>query len=250
MIWVTGDTHGGIDFSKLERDECPDLYVDPKATLIICGDFGLPWPTLYPWRNRETDEANLRWLSSRPWLTCWVDGNHEDFGFWPTVPVEEAWGGRVQRLPDYPNIVHLMRGEVYDLPVAGPGSSTKRILAFGGARSVDRGLREEGSTWFPEEEPSEEDVRNAERNLDRVGWEVDYVVSHTCPTSVLPRALWPDTGWDTPLVDEASRALESIVSHLTFKRWYFGHLHRDRAIDRRYGELYDQVIQAGDLPEE
>lgn len=77
------------------------------------------------------------------------------------------------------------------------------IFAFGGANSHDRfgakvasmawegayeyiPPRVEGKDWWPQEIPSQADFENACINLDKVGWHVDHVISHTCPLSQRP----------------------------------------------------------------
>ena len=39
-------------------------------------------------------------------------------------------------------------------------------------------------SWWKKELPSEEEYRAARASLDRVGWEVDYILTHCCSTSV------------------------------------------------------------------
>ena len=42
MIYITGDTHGNIDFAKLEK-YFSKRYVTKKDYLIILGDAGIVW---------------------------------------------------------------------------------------------------------------------------------------------------------------------------------------------------------------
>lgn len=234
MIYVTGDYHGGHDAAKLH----PRLFPEGEAltrddVVIVCGDFGMPWTG----SNDET--AQLDWLASRPWTTAFVDGNHECFSWYFEQPEEEWRGGRIHRFADYPSIVHLMRGQVYSLDDA-------TVFTMGGATSVDRAWRVPGLSWFPEELPSAAEYEEAERNLDRVGWKVDYVLTHTCATGLLPRALYPDTGWQAPERDKLTDFLESLERRLSYRRWYFGHFHKDRELDDRHTLLYQRVVRLGE----
>lgn len=72
MIYVTGDTHGQIDFAKLRifADNNPQLTKNDYV--IIAGDFGAVWcePTL---------EKDLKPYEELPFTVLWVDGNHENF---------------------------------------------------------------------------------------------------------------------------------------------------------------------------
>ena len=39
-------------------------------------------------------------------------------------------------------------------------------------------------SWWKEELPNEEEYQTARASLDSVGWEVDYIITHCCSTSV------------------------------------------------------------------
>lgn len=176
-VWVTGDVHGSIDIGKLSgRRWLEGKSLTRDDLLIVCGDFGMPWDG----SNRE--RYWLDWLAERPWTTLFVDGNHECFPHLADLPVTERWGGRVQVYPEWPSIVHLMRGEVYQL-------GDLRVFAMGGASSHDKEWRVEGWSWFPEELPSFEELERGEKNLDAAGWDVDLVISHCCSSRMLPRRL-------------------------------------------------------------
>ncbi|MBM6867099.1 hypothetical protein [Collinsella tanakaei] len=87
-----------------------------------------------PWSGSNEEKYWLDWLGDRPWTTLFVDGNHECFPHLAELPVSDRWGGRVQVYPDHPSIIHLMRGEIYDIDGA-------RIFAMGGAASHDKQWR-------------------------------------------------------------------------------------------------------------
>ena len=233
MIFVTGDYHGGHDRHKLEPARFPaGTTLTRSDYVIICGDFGMPW------MGSNSELAELAWLNAQPWTTLFVDGNHECFDYLASLPTEQWHGGTVQRIDGYENLVHLMRGQVYEL-------ESTQVFTMGGATSVDRALRVAGWSWFPEELPSPAEYVEARRNLDRAGWEVDYVVTHTCSNRLLSRALYPDAGWQCPDVDELTFFLDELEERLAFRHWYFGHFHKDRALDERHSVLYQQVCALG-----
>ena len=105
MIYVTGDIHGEIDISKLNTQN----FSQAKAGdyLIVCGDFGLIWDM----KPSRAEEYWMKWLSEKPWITLFVDGNHENFDRLKNYPITEEWGGKVQKI--YDKVYHLMRCLLY-----------------------------------------------------------------------------------------------------------------------------------------
>ena len=264
MIWITGDYHGGLEGEKIEPERFPEGWgredndgggagadgtgASEKDALIIAGDFGLPWSGT----NRERRE--MAGLAAAPWITLFVDGNHERFPYYADQPSERRWGGRVQRMWFDQRLYHprmhrrmappfdvwrLMRGQVLELGGA-------RVFCMGGATSTDRAWRVPGESWFAEELPCDAEYEEAERSLDAVGWEVDYVVTHCCSGSVQPRALYPEPGWERPAQDRLTWWFDMLEGRLTYKRWYFGHYHHDRDIDDRHTLLYNAIIPLGE----
>lgn len=251
MIWITGDLHGGKSV----------YHVSPKAfkpakrgDIVICtGDFGGVWYPDYHTNEkhrREEDHFLESQLRGRvTWLT--VDGNHENFArlFGGEFPLVDIYGGKAYQIRK--NIYYLKRGEVFTI-------EGKTFLAFGGAVSHDKdpgwvnpplsaygfGDREwhkgrtEGVDWWPEEIPSEGDYENACRNLDRVGWQVDHVISHTCPES--QRQHFLSSKQVKRKQDPTESMLQALYEKLTFLTWHFGHFHFEHR-EGRFVCHYDQV---------
>lgn len=245
MIWVTGDTHGDRSLFKLGKRRWPAAGSATEGDLVIVlGDFGLVWDADEDgeWVPSGRDRHALRWLQERPWTTLFVDGNHENHDLLDDLPTESRWGGTVGVLPGYDRILHLKRGEVYDLPDGDGG--TARVLAFGGARSTDRQWRREGSSWWAREMPSAAEMAHARERLDGIGWEVDYVLTHDCPHRVkadLYRGVpAPDLGSD-PL----DRFLDELDGRLSYRRWYFGHHHVERDAGR-HTCLFNAILRLGE----
>jgi hypothetical protein len=40
-------------------------------------------------------------------------------------------------------------------------------------------------SWWAEELPSDEEIQNAEKNLAKIDYKVDYVISHCAPQSIV-----------------------------------------------------------------
>lgn len=231
-VYVTGDIHGGLDMQKLRDWELGDSLTSDDY-LIVAGDFGFPW-------NFSAEEcADIVWLESRPYTVLFVDGNHERFDHWAERPVELWHGGLTQHLSDTSPIRRLTRGEVFELD----GST---IFTMGGATSVDREYRVPYSSWWPQELPDKRDFDTARARLDEVGWKVDCVITHTCATRMISPTLYPDPGWERPDVDRLTGFLDELEDRLDYKRWYYGHFHRDGNPDERHTVLYDRIVRLGD----
>lgn len=233
-VWVTGDVHGSIDVGKLSGRNWPEgKALTCDDLVIVCGDFGMPWD------GSNEERYWLSWLAERPWTTLFVDGNHECYPYLADLPVSERWGGRVQAYPEWPSIVHLMRGEVYQL-------GDLRVFAMGGASSHDKEWRVEGWSWFSEELPSDEELARAEKNLDVAGWDVDVVVSHCCSSRMLPAALGAArvvSGSGREARDRLNEWFDALEDRLGFRAWYFGHYHADVQLDERHRLLYRDIVR-------
>ena len=253
MIWVTGDFHAGHESAKLAPEHFPAAAgLTRDDYLIFVGDFGLPWT------GSEHDLQLMGALAAAPWTTLFIDGNHERFDYLDALPVEEWHGGKVhpvwrelelpdpttgEPLVDRAPVYHLMRGQVYELEGV-------RIITMGGATSIDARFREEGKTWFARELPSPAEYGEAERSLDRVGWKVDYVLTHCCATSLLPVTVYPDARFQALLTNELTDWLDGIKARLDYKRWYFGHHHYTRDKPERQTLLFGGIVPLGMSVEE
>ena len=246
MIFVTGDTHG--DFLRFEGECFPEQKQMTKDDyVIICGDFGGIWD------GTEDEAVQLDRLAEKPFTILWVDGNHENFPLINGFPVEEWNGGKVHRIR--PNILHLMRGQLYIID----GYS---FFTMGGASSHDiqdgildpedpdfmedlyrlrrcHGMfRVKGWSWWPEELPSEDEYTEARETLERAGWEVDYVITHSAPSGIVKKI---NERYQT---DALTDFLEEVREKLKFHYWLFGHYHDNRNIGNNFVLLYEQLVQA------
>ncbi len=219
MIYITGDVHGEYN------DFMNRIYkagVKTGSTVIVCGDFGLVW-------NDEYHRYFLKILKSQPFKFLFVDGNHEDFDLLYTYPVEEWNGGKVHRISD--NICHLMRGQVFEI-------EGRKFFTMGGAYSIDKAMRREGISWWSAELPTNEEYRTAEENLEKCGYSVDYVITHTIPESAIYRLKKVPADNDR----ELTGYFEWLYSEkLEFKKWFAGHWHKNTLVNENLQILFDEV---------
>lgn len=224
MILVTGDLHGHIDIHKLNTTNFPlQSELTKEDYLIVCGDVGLVWGG----NNAQSDEYWQKWLNDKSFTTLIVDGNHENHELLQQYPVTEWHGGKVHMIQ--PSVIHLMRGQVFNI-------DGKTFFTMGGASSLDKEYRKEGISWWPQELPSTEEYEEAERNLARHNWSVDYVITHCGPTllqSCFNACYEPD---------KLTNYFDALACRLEWKTWYMGHYHREACLGK-YRVLYHDIVE-------
>lgn len=231
-VYVTGDVHGRAEYgsSRFAFKNWPlARTLTRDDAVIVAGDFG------FVWDGSNAEKYWLDWLESKPWTTCFVDGNHENHQMLGELPVREWNGGLVHEAR--PHVLHLMRGEVY-------GIDGLTVLTMGGAASNDRQYRKEGRSWWPEEMPSEGEMDRCRASLDRVGWKVDYVVTHEAPAA-LAEKLCRERGREYR-GDRLQRFLAELDGRLGYRAWFFGHYHDDEWRDDRHRLIYRDIVPIED----
>lgn len=163
MIYITGDTHGLKDIGKLFSFNLVNRLSE-KDFMIIAGDFGIIWD---PKSIKEYIDIYNRF----PFTTLFIDGNHENFDFLDTFPIEQWHGGKVHRISN--KIIHLIRGEVFSI-------DEKKILAIGGAESDDKDYRTNYLSWWRQETITQHDIERALETSSQHN-RIDCVITHTCP---------------------------------------------------------------------
>lgn len=231
-VYVTGDVHGRAEYgsSRFAFKNWPlGRTLTRDDAVIVAGDFG------FVWDGSNAERYWLDWFESKPWTTCFVDGNHESHHALAGLPVREWNGGLVHEVR--PRVLHLMRGEVFDI-------DGLTVLAMGGAASNDRQYRREGRSWWPEEMPSEEEIEHCRSSLDRVGWKVDHVVTHEAPAA-LAEKLCRERGREYRC-DRLQRFLGELDGRLGYRVWFFGHYHGDEWRDDRHRLIYRDIVPIED----
>lgn len=221
MIFVTGDTHGDVDYKKLLKLKEKNLSYDDY--LIICGDAAICW-------SPQVTRYFLDLYNDLGCTILFIDGNHENFTMLNGLPLVEYKGALMHQIDDH--IFHILRGEILTL-------DNISFLCFGGACSIDKSCRKPYISWWPEEEINQHDIDNAIANLEKVDNKVDYVITHCCDTKTILKAF----GYRRDICTDQLMFIDKVVD---YKHWYFGHYHFDRKITDKKTCLYQDIIEISD----
>lgn len=218
MIYITGDTHG-----RFERIEafCRRFQTSHGDILIILGDAGINFS------GARYDSLKKRLLESLPITIFAIHGNHEQRPYTLDSYKEKLWhGGTVYYEEEYPSLLFAKDGEIFDL-------NGKQTVVMGGAYSIDKEIRlAYGWGWWEDEQPSEEIKRYVEQQFTDNNWKVDVVLSHTTPLKYEPVEVFL-SGIDQSRVDKSTEEwLDGIEDRLEYKKWYCGHYHTEKKIDK------------------
>ena len=226
-LYVTGDTH-----AEHGRFEYPGYAYNRDLQegdiLFCCGDFG------YLFDDSFGERLFMRYLAEeKPYTICWVDGNHENFDLLNTYPVEILNGGKVHVIgrdkSGEPKVIHLMRGQVYEI-------YDHKLYTFGGAYSIDKYNRSPGISWWEQEMPTDAEMAEGNRNLEKHNYEVDYILTHTAPEKTMS-LFFPEHEHEKRL----NNYLEYVRENVKYKHWYMGHLHREEDLSRNQTILWFSV---------
>ena len=218
MIYITGDTHR--DFNRVATF-CDKVESAKNDILIILGDAGINY------YGNPKDQYLKQQLNELPITLFCIHGNHENRPENLSVYKETSWhGGTVYVESEYPSLLFAKDGEIYDF-------NGKRCIAIGGAYSVDKPVRLANNWgWWSDEQPSEEIKLQVEKKINDAGWVVDIVLSHTCPLKYIPTEVFLQ-GVDQSAVDNSTEKwLHNLESRLYYDRWYCGHYHTNKTIDK------------------
>lgn len=241
MIYITGDTHNTIDMSNVSGKRikfcCKKLQADYKAisTVIILGDFGLPWYDcpidengIHP--TDPTEKYLLKWYKNKPFTILAVMGNHDNYDMIDKLPKVELYGNKVLKVSN--NIFYLKRGEVYQI-------EGKSFLVLGGAMSDDKTYRISHKSWWKQEEWSETEKNHCIEKIKQYGCAFDYVLSHTGTTQGI-------FAFDTSEINDSTVAFnDNIESMISYKKWFFGHKHSDWGFDNYESSKFIPLYHMG-----
>lgn len=218
MVYVTGDMHG--EWARFKSKEMRRLKAGD--TLLVCGDFG------FIWKGTRKEKSILKKMAELPFTVAFVDGCHENFDLLVRYPVKNWNGAPVHAIA--PNIVHLMRGQVYTI-------EKHTYFAFGGGHSEDEEFRTDPGSWWQAERPTPSEIRLGVHNLSEHGNHIDYIITHEPPASLK----------DCLRVDAAERLevntfFEDMIRACIYRKWFFGKCHINKYIPVKFYAVFDRVL--------
>ncbi len=223
-LLITGDTHG-----EQARLVYLARWMQENDTLMVAGDFG------FIFRNDKPEHVFLdeveTLLDKKQAYLVFVDGNHENHIALAAYPVTVWNGAKVHQIK--PRIIHVLRGEVVEI-------KGKKIFCFGGAFSVDRIFRQLNVSYWDEKLPNEAEYENGRKNLQGLSYQVDYIVTHTCPLKTMGMLNNNRPGF--VLGQPLANYLEWVCETVQYQKWYFGHWHVDRQLWKEQRAIYYDVV--------
>ena len=221
MVYITGDTHGDISWFKNPKLK----KLGEKDILIICGDFGFLWNP-----KSEAEKKNLEILKSKKYTICFLDGAHENFDMLDAYTPYRWKGGNAHKIAN--NIFHLMRGEIFTL-------DNKTFFVMGGGESDDRDMREPGVSWWEEEMPNAEEIKNAEDNLKDANYNVNYILSYEAPA--VAKDFLKLHLKEAAKISPLNTYLQELTKNVDYYHWYFGSLHTDLQISKKMTAGFNEI---------
>jgi 3-oxoacid CoA-transferase subunit A len=225
--WViTGDTHG-YNEARLQSIKRNFTACAPEETaVIILGDAGFQY-----YKNKK-DWKNKHCASKLGYTLYCLRGNHED-RISNSKDAHRVYDDEVKGYvwveDEFPNIKYFddAFGEYFIMG--------KRVLTIGGAYSVDKWYRlQRGIQWFADEQPSDEIKARVEERLAAENWQVDAVLTHTCPLRYTPTEAFLSFVDQSSVDNSTELWLDAVEERLDYKTWYCGHWHINKRIDKMH----------------
>lgn len=237
MFYFTGDLHGRfqriIQFCDKHRTQ------KDKDVMVVLGDVGTNY------YGDKRDKLNKKRLQALPLTFLFVRGNHESRPIGKDKYItNDMFGGTFNVEDDYPHLLYMLDGNDYRFTL---GRQRMKVLNIGGAYSVDKYYRLEMQAqgfkdynWFKDEQLTQDEMNKILDKIEHFN-NYDIILTHTCPLSVVPVDVFlPNI--DQSTVDKTmERFLDEVDSKINYTKWFCGHWHIDRTVDR-FRFVYSDII--------
>jgi Icc-related predicted phosphoesterase len=203
-LMIVGDTHGNVGplAHKIKIAKIHGI-----KHMFVVGDFGL-WPGMGG--TVFLDDINR--IANNEQVDVWaIPGNHEDHDQWewyftkPSLVKMHGFANVRTRIWLSPKVNFFRFGD-------------KRFGVAGGAVSIDRQWRREGTSYWPNEVLSEKELTSI---LSYNGDEVDYLLTHDCSN----RTPWGFKLVPDPASQEHREKIDRVLDHIQPKVHFHGHMH-------------------------
>lgn len=216
MVFITADTHGELD--RLTDKKLK--FIKKYDTVIVLGDFG------FVWNDSREQEKNLKKISKLPFRVLFIDGYNENFAALDRYPDTVYLGAKAKEICPG-QVYYIKRGSVLEI-------EDMKVLCFGGADDYMDDI-------FSDYPPQQSDFDFCNENLEKHGWKVDYVLTHS-PSGIINRFLNMDSFATGALFDY----FDEITHRLDYKKWYFGMHHKDKYISSKTQAVYTEMYKLGE----
>ena len=252
MVYLISDLHGDFKvFTKKALKRCK-YNITAEDYVIVLGDFGLCWSL-----DKEFI-YNCKWLSNLPFTILFISGNHDNLDLLESYPIEEWHGGNVHHVVR-DKIIHLMNGQVFNID----GIS---IFTMGGAQShdVQGGILDRnasdfrikkkqarknnlpyriiGESYWENEIPSLCEFAEGARNLARVGFEVDVILTHCTPRAVQEKLIQQGELKRDLEVNALTEYFDYLEENVSYSHWFSGHIHLDAVMNAKHTVVYHDFV--------
>lgn len=225
MVYITGDMHGE-----------PERFADPKLkklkktdTLIVCGDFG------FLWDGSRGEQKFLKKIGKMKFNVCFIDGTHENFEMLKEYPIEDFCGGKARHICG--NLYHLTRGQVFEI-------DGLKIFTMGGGESPDIDIRFDIDAWSRDEIPTQLELLEGAKNLEKHKSTVDVVVTHEPPATIKGFLNLKNSDPAATRTTILNSYFEELGKYCKFKKWYFGSMHVDKFISSTHTAVFNNIVNA------
>ncbi len=251
QIFITGDKHRNyksvIQFCHQNKTTFEDI-------LIILGDAGFNY-----YGDRRDEKLKDKLSRCRVTLFC-IHGNKENR---PqnidTYETKIFHNDYVYYEKKYPNLLFAHDGGVYEF-------DGKSAIVLGGAHSVDKNFRINNNLpWWEDEIPTTEVKKEFVTALQNRDNQIDYILTHTVPLKYEPvemflsqqkkkKHIWgnrirnrtSNLNFEPDINKDLEKWLDKIEERTQYQKWYAGHYHTDKCIEKLRIMYHDIQILGSD----